>query len=200
MKSNFRNCSEINNTFFTQTLLEASVFSVFFTLTILACPPICATTEEEAKHCVYKSKLMMKLFTEIQLYFTWEFLSIKYFLFHLLKYLSFFLFTAKWKSFPVTLCSNIYIKSRLLHCVFHFSPEYIFLLAIKICKIWSQGPNITKWIQGHDASHDYDSGNRSDPYFLIIRLKSDTSNWKTPRATIVEEKTQRWIGHTFVCT
>ena len=62
----------------------------FFTLTILACPPICATTEEEAKHCVYKSKLMMKLFTEIQLYFTWEFLSIKYFLFHLLKCLSVF--------------------------------------------------------------------------------------------------------------
>ena len=109
----------------------------FFTLTILVCPPICARTEEEAKHCVYMSKLMMKLI-EIQLYFMWEFLITKYFLFHLLKYLSGFLFTAKWKSFPVTLCSNIYIKSRLLHCVFHFSPEYIFLLTKKICKILSQ--------------------------------------------------------------
>ena len=75
---------------------------------------------------------------EIQVYFMWEFLSTKYFLFHLLKYLSVFLFTAKWKSFPVTLCSNIDIKSRHLHCVSHFSPEYIFLLTKKICKISSQ--------------------------------------------------------------
>ena len=139
VKSDFRNCKQ--HIFHTNIVRSKCLFR-FFTLTILACPPICATTEEEAKHCVYKSKLMMKLFTEIQLYFTWEFLSIKYFLFHLLKYLSFFLFTAKWKSFPVTLCSNIYIKSRLLHCVFHFSPEYIFLLTKKICKnITTKGLN-----------------------------------------------------------
>ena len=92
-------------------------------------------------------------------------------------------------------CVQTFTSSLDSCIVFSISPQNIYSCCPKrlvkihiITKSLKRFDIITKWIQGQDVSHDYDRGNRCGPQFLVMRLKSGTSNWKTPRATIVEVK------------